>query len=193
MGRAGLDKQTILRTAARLADADGLDQLTLKRLAEELQIKSPSLYNHIGSLDELKTDLMLYGWSEMSEKVLRATAGVSGYDALRALCYAFYSYATEHPGVFQAMLWYNKYRTEEMNRITGDLFAVLYRIFDSVGVSRDNAAHLIRTLRGTLQGFAMLVNNEAFGHPSSVEQSFAMTVQVLTEGIRSFAEPASFT
>lgn len=34
----------------------------------------------------------------MAEAILNAVAGVSGYDALEALCYAFYRYAVQNPG-----------------------------------------------------------------------------------------------
>lgn len=50
----------------------------------------------------------------MAEAILNAVAGVSGYDALEALCYAFYRYAVQNPGIFNAMLWYNKYQNKVM-------------------------------------------------------------------------------
>lgn len=40
----------------------------------------------------------------MAEAILNAAAGVSGYDALEALCRAFYRYAVQNPGIFNAML-----------------------------------------------------------------------------------------
>ena len=67
--RAGLDKNIILETAGKIADTKGISSLTLKALAEELGVKSPSLYKHISGLDELNKELMLYGWKSLEKEI----------------------------------------------------------------------------------------------------------------------------
>jgi TetR/AcrR family transcriptional regulator, tetracycline repressor protein len=44
-----IDRDQVVRTALRLLDEDGLDQLSLRRLAAELQVKAPALYWHFES------------------------------------------------------------------------------------------------------------------------------------------------
>ena len=44
--RAGLDKAMVVQAAADLANAEGVDALSLGRLAERLGVRTPSLYNH---------------------------------------------------------------------------------------------------------------------------------------------------
>ena len=188
MARRGLDRKTVIERAARLANETGFSALSIKTLADALDVKSPSLYNHIGSLDELKRQLMLYGWRQISEQMIESVAGVSGYDAIREICYAFYGYATENPGVFDAMFWYNKFEDEETKAVTDPLFSILYRITLSLGISRERCNHLIRTLRGFLEGFALLVNNRAFGNPISIRESFELSVHVLIEGMKTLEE-----
>ena len=64
--KAGLDKKTIIEAAANIADKEGIANVTLKVLANELEVKSPSLYKHFsGGLDELNKELMLYGWRSL--------------------------------------------------------------------------------------------------------------------------------
>ena len=58
MAKVGLDKSAVIAKAAELANSEGLDAVTLKSLAEVLGIQSPSLYNYVGSLSELKKELM---------------------------------------------------------------------------------------------------------------------------------------
>lgn len=184
MAKAGLDKSAVIAKAAELANAEGLDAVTLKSLAEVLGIQSPSLYNYVGSLSELKKELMLYGWRQLEERMLRASAGVSGYEALREMSRAFYKYARENKGVFDAALRYNKFADGEAMAVTTGLFDVVYRIFEGLNISRENAEHLIRTMRGFLEGFSLLVNNDAFGNPVSVEKSFELSLDVLIEGMK---------
>ena len=70
------------------------------------------LYNHITSLDEIKSRLMIYGWKQMEEKIIDFAVGVAEYEALKNMCYAFYDYSTNNKGIFTAMFWYNKYENE---------------------------------------------------------------------------------
>lgn len=184
MARAGLDKNIVVEKAAQLANQIGLDNIQLKTLAEHLNIQPPSLYNHIKGLDDLRHELMLYGWRNMEERMMEAADGISGYTAWEAICRAFYTYATENPGVFSAMLWYNKYRDDEAQRVTERLFSTMFQITATLGISEENCNHLIRTFRAFLEGFCLLVNNHSFGHSLPVEDSFNLSLQVLIAGMK---------
>lgn len=113
MKKTGLNESLIIKRAAELANEAGIEKVSLKLLAEDLQVKSPSLYNYVSGLDDLREKIMLYGWKQMEEKIIRSLIGVAGYEAVRTACYAFYKYATENPGIFNAMLWYNKFQDEK--------------------------------------------------------------------------------
>ena len=86
MSKNNISDELIIETSACIANRVGLDNLSLKLIAEELNIKSPSLYNHIRSLDEIKQRLMVYGWKRMEEEMLDSAVGVSGYEALKNMC-----------------------------------------------------------------------------------------------------------
>lgn len=184
MARAGLDKNMVIEKAARLANEVGIDNITLKLIADEFGIQTPSLYNHIKSLDDIKRQIMLFGWRQMENKILLSVVGVSGYDALRIMSYTFYDYAISNPGIFNAMLWYNKYQDEEAQNATKQLFEFLFRIMRTLNISDEKINHLIRTFRGFLEGYALLVNNGAFGNPLSVKESFELSVEVMLNGIK---------
>lgn len=46
-------KEAVIQAASDIADEKGLNNLSLKTVAEKLNIRTPSLYNHINCLDEL--------------------------------------------------------------------------------------------------------------------------------------------
>lgn len=185
MARNSISDELIIETSARLLNKVGLDNLSLKMIAEELDIKSPSLYNHISSLDDIKEKLMIYGWKELGEKAIDSAVGVSGYDALRKMCYAFYDYTTSNKGVFQAMLWYNKFKSDEMANATIKIFGILHKILEPLNISSNNVEHIIRTLRSFLEGFSLLVNNNSFGNPISIKESFDLSLDIIINGIKS--------
>lgn len=184
MSKNNINEEIIIETSAKIVNEIGLDNLSLKLIAKNLNIKSPSLYNHISSLEEVKEKLMLYGWKQMEEKIIDSTIGVSGYDALRNMCNAFYEYAINNRGVFTAMLWYNKYKNEELNIATTKLFNIIFKILKPLNISDDNINHIIRTLRSFLEGFSLLVNNNAFGNPISIKDSFDLSLEIIINGIK---------
>lgn len=187
MKRAGIDKETIIRSAAQLVNQAGIERITMKMLADKLGVKPPSLYNHMKGLEDLKKQLMIFGWTQAKEKLLLSLAGVSGYDAIKAMCYAFYDYATENTGLFEVMLWYNKFQNEEAAEATAELLAVIFKVTRSLDIPDNYCFHLIRTFRGFLEGFFLLVNNGSFGHPLPVTDSFEISVNILIAGIKELA------
>ena len=52
-------------------------------------------------------------------------------------------------------------------------------------ISDENINHIIRTLRSFLEGFSLLVNNNAFGNPVSIEESFDLSLEIIMNGIKS--------
>jgi len=51
--REPLSRERVLRAAIELADAEGLEALTMRRLAKALGVEAMSLYNYVKSKDEL--------------------------------------------------------------------------------------------------------------------------------------------
>ena len=51
--RVPLNRERVLRAAIALADQGGFESLTMRKLAKELGVEAMSLYNHVGSKDDL--------------------------------------------------------------------------------------------------------------------------------------------
>ena len=51
--RAPLSRDRVLRAAVALADAGGIESLTMRRLGEALGVEAMSLYNHVASKSDL--------------------------------------------------------------------------------------------------------------------------------------------
>src|SRR3954471_20727803 len=102
MPRSGLDSDAVVAAAAGLADAEGLEAVTLARVAAQLGVKSPSLYVHVDGLAGLRGDIAARGAREINAVLQAAVAGRSGHEALTALADAYRAWAVEHPGVYAA-------------------------------------------------------------------------------------------
>ena len=179
-----ISDEKIIKTAATLSNKVGLNNLSLKMIAKELNIKSPSLYNHFSSLEDIRKKLMIYGWKNVEEKMINSTANVSGYQALKNMCYEFYDFTINNKGVFSAMLWYNMYDDNENFEATKKLHETIYKEVKSLNISEYNTKHAIRLMRSFLEGFALLVNNNAFGDSLSIKDSFDISIEILMNSIK---------
>jgi AcrR family transcriptional regulator len=56
--RPRLNRQFILRTAVELADRDGIDALTMRKLAQELTVEAMSIYHHVANKDDLRDGMI---------------------------------------------------------------------------------------------------------------------------------------
>src|SRR3954447_4163110 len=102
MPRIGLDSDAVVAAACALADAEGLEAVTLARVAAQLGVKSPSLYVHVDGLGGLRRRHAAPGAREPHSHLQAAVAGRSGRDALAALAAAYRAYARAHRGTYAA-------------------------------------------------------------------------------------------
>ena len=86
-------RDTILRAAADLASVEGLDGLSIGRLATELAMSKSGLFAHFGSKEELQLATIEEARKLYAQEVIEPgrAAGV-GITRLHALCEAFLSY-----------------------------------------------------------------------------------------------------
>jgi len=96
---ARLTRERILRTAVEIADRDGFDAVTLRRIATELQVHVTSLYNHVPA-----RDAVIDGIVELLIEEAKLPATAVGWEQwVRHFFHAIGSVATTHPGAFTAL------------------------------------------------------------------------------------------
>ena len=75
--RKGLTRQTVVDAAGDVVDMEGPTALTLSRVARELGVKPPSLYNHIAGLEQLQRDVALRAIDDLGHRLGAAAMGVA--------------------------------------------------------------------------------------------------------------------
>jgi len=63
--RVRLNRDRVMRAAVALADAGGIEYLTMRRLGEELGVEAMSLYNHVANKDDLLDGMVDAVFSEI--------------------------------------------------------------------------------------------------------------------------------
>ena len=123
--RPPLDSAKVIATAARVADSEGLDRLTLTRVANELGVRQPALYRHIGGYDDLLRSLSLRGREILAQRLADAAVGLSGDDSVAAVGHAWRQMVRDHPGIYAATDRYPCAGDEELEAAVEWVLAVL--------------------------------------------------------------------
>jgi AcrR family transcriptional regulator len=185
MPRAGLDTGAVVDAAARLADADGLESLTLARLAAELGIRAPSLYAHVDGLEDLRRRIGGRGARALADALARAAAGRAGVDALTAIADTYRAYARAHPGSYAALQRARELSQSDEAAVAAQAAAdVVIAVLRGYGLEGDDALHATRAIRAALHGFVVLEEVGGFAIDLPIDESFDRLVATLDAGLR---------
>lgn len=184
MPRRGLNAAAVVAVAADLADADGLEQLTLARLAERLGVSTPALYKHLDGVEGLKRELALHGLRELTRRCGRAAVGKSSDAAVTAIADAYRHFARAHPGIEAAARRAPPAGDDEWGRAGQELVEIVLAVFASFGLTGEDALHAVRGFRSVIGGFVLLETAGGFGLPLDLDESFGRLLRVFTAGLR---------
>lgn len=94
--RGGETRQKILRTAMDLASAEGLEPLSIARLADATGLSKAGLYGHFGSKEELQVAVVCAAGEDFTSHVIvPARNSERGLDKLLELLYDWMDYTRE--------------------------------------------------------------------------------------------------
>ncbi|WP_138494786.1 TetR/AcrR family transcriptional regulator [Paenibacillus pinistramenti] len=186
MPRAGLDENFVLQAAAELADTLGADGVTLAVLAKRLNIRPPSLYNHIQGLPDLRRKLAVYGVDLLYREMKQALeSGVSKPEKLQALVEAYLSFAERHPGLYELT---QRSLGPEVRSAGEPIVQLMLEQLKQMGIYGRSAIHAVRGLRSILHGFVSLSKEEGFGLPYAWKESLDYTLRAFLKGLKTMAE-----
>jgi AcrR family transcriptional regulator len=181
--RVGIDRDAVVRAAARIADDQGWDALTLARPAKELRVRPPSLYNHVGGLEGLRRELKLLALRDLNAALARATIGKSRDDAVRGLAAAYRAFVKQHPGTYAATMVAAPKNDRALDAAASQVVETCLAVLSGYGLERRAGLHAIRAVRSAVHGFAELEIAGGFGIPLDVDKSFDWLIWALLKGL----------
>ena len=94
----------ILDAARELAEDQGWDAVTTRRLADRIEFSQPVLYGHFpGGKDEIVAGVALEGFAELATTLRAAVEDAGPGGAPGAVIAAYLDFADAHPAVYTAM------------------------------------------------------------------------------------------
>ena len=122
-------ERLIVATARELAEQQGWDAVTTRRLAERIEYSQPVLYSHFRGKREIIGAVALEGATEMATAMRAATAAADTPRArVTALARAYLDFAARNPAVYDALFELDgglAYAQEDTPEPLKDAFAAL--------------------------------------------------------------------
>ena len=182
--RIGLDLPTLLQTATEIADQKGMEAVTLASLAQKLEIKSPSLYNHVNGLNGLRTKMAIFGLEQLHHTLIHAANGRSGDVAIRAMSRGYVTFVRSHPGLYEATLQAPDPSDPEVQQAGKPIVDLVLQVLEPYGLNEEESLHITRGLRSLLHGFASLEQKGGFGLPLNRDESLDLLIETYMAGIQ---------
>jgi len=116
-----LSKRTVTENALKLADADGLDALTIRKLAQHLGVTPMALYWHFRSKEDLLEGVAEQVWGEIDTEV---DPDAPWWAQIQVMLESLVSVLRAHPAAPQLLLEHEK-RNEAALRATETVLEIL--------------------------------------------------------------------
>ncbi len=184
MSRKGLSRDAIVDAAAALAEEKGMENLTLRELADALNVKPASLYNHLQGLPELNVRLAECALDRLMGTLQQTVDICPVTDALRALAVAYRSFAHEQPQLYRAMMMLPQFSDPGLVARKKAFMDLFVRLLEPLGLPAEERVHLSRLIRSTLHGFLAMEAAGFFRSPlATADESYQRATEWLCEQI----------
>ncbi|MEG9547187.1 TetR/AcrR family transcriptional regulator [Streptomyces baarnensis] len=153
-------ERLIVATARELAEQQGWDAVTTRRLAERIEYSQPVLYSHFRGKREIIGAVALEGAAEMAGALRAATTATDEPRArVVALARAYLDFAADNPAVYDAMFQLDgglAFAQEDTPEPLKDAFAALLETLGEVAGDDVHPALFTELFWASLHGLATL-------------------------------------
>jgi AcrR family transcriptional regulator len=180
--RIGLSQKMIVDAAAEIADQEGLNGVTLAALSKKMNVRPPSLYNHINGLQAIRTELAVSGLTRLLDQMADSVTEQKGDSAMLSLAQAYVDFAVENPGYYEAALL--KVQDKRAEIVSDQIVRIVTNLLIVNGYASEmTAIHATRGLRSLLHGFTTLIAKEAFEREEDISESLSFSIRTFLSGL----------
>src|SRR3954468_5534722 len=156
-------ERLIVATARELAEQQGWDAVTTRRLAERIEYSQPVLYSHFRGKREIIGAVALQGAAELAVAVRAATSAANGpRERVAALAHAYLDFAARNPAVYDAIFQLDgglAYAQEDTPEPLKDAFAALLESLGDVAGDGVDPGLFTEVFWASLHGVATLTRS----------------------------------
>ena len=174
-----------MATARTLAESEGWDAVTTRRLSTEIEYSQPVLYKHFASMEDIVEAVAVEGFGELAEALRAARLG-SGPpdDELRRVAVAFSDFAKRNLALYDAMFTRSlrlRFAAEDTPTPLVDAFSELRAAVAAVA-GRPDVDTVTEVLWAALHGLATLDRSDRLRPGRDAERIEILVARFRTAG-----------
>ena len=177
------DRETIIETARAMIERDGVESLSLGKLASELGIKAPSLYRHIASKNAMLQAVIEQTYMNLFHAYDDALENESDnpQDQIIKLSQAHRSFAHENPNTYTLAYTaqHPDLRTNPDTLLERALS--IQQIITKIS-GQENSLPALRGLLALVHGYIMLELNEQLQRGGDLSATFDAVIHAYLQG-----------
>ncbi|MFF5017477.1 TetR/AcrR family transcriptional regulator [Streptomyces sp. NPDC001165] len=156
-------ERLIVTTARELAEAEGWDAVTTRRLAAEIEYSQPVLYSHFKGKGAIMAAVVVQGCADLAAELASARAEAEGVrESLAAVAETYTSFARRRPALYDAMFTHLvdlPFATEEAPEPLRAAFGELFSAVQPIAAEGDDPGLLTETFWAGLHGLVTLMRS----------------------------------
>ncbi|MFE0699820.1 TetR/AcrR family transcriptional regulator [Streptomyces sp. NPDC058872] len=178
--RSRLSRDRVLEAALRVVDHEGLDALSMRRVAEDLGVETMAIYRYTPSKDDLLDGLVEYLFLELEEVLEGATppgprgdAALFWREALLCIAQAMYRVALAHPHVVPLVA--TRPFTVPLSRRPPAVLRAherLLALLGAAGLDEETTLAIYRAFISWVLGYIVIELREFVDNPDESEPAF---------------------
>ncbi len=182
---ACLTRQDVVEAAITCLQEEGEESLGINRVARELGIQPPSLYNHVAGNGDLKQAVALEGLRRLMAHLRLCTEGIPDrQQQVRALAHAYREFAHTHAALYAVLSSVSFDPADPHSRpVIEDWMSFYDDRLRPFGLKGDAVVHGARFLLSTLHGFVRMERSGKFRLEQPRDQSYAWIIQALIDAL----------
>ncbi len=189
MAQKGINKNSIMKKAIKMIEQSGNPTISMHELAENLNIKTPSLYNHIKNRDALLLEISKYTAEELKKAQFTAMEGKQKEEAIYALATAYRDFAKKHIGLYHVMMSSPKIQKNTLEQSAAPMIEPILFILSEYSFDTEQSIHWQRILRSIMHGFLTQEEAGFFGNSDvDVQISYKIAIRCFLNGIHAEIE-----
>lgn len=171
--------QAILKVALEILEQEGEQALSMRNLAQKLEVKAPSLYRHFADKQALEQAMVEQGAVLLSAQIGEINPRLSALKALHAAARAYLDFARDHPRLYSLMM--EKVGLPSTPGPGKVLWNRFLSLIAPITQNPDDTPAAV-ALWSFLHGFAVLERSGMFG-ASGPKGGFEVGLEALLEGL----------
>ncbi|MCX5051223.1 MULTISPECIES: TetR/AcrR family transcriptional regulator [unclassified Streptomyces] len=185
--RERAERERLIVTAAReLAEAEGWDAVTTRRLAAEIEYSQPVLYSHFKGKDAIMAAVAVQGCAELAEELRTARTAVKGTrEALAAVGEAYAAFGRRRPALYDAVFTHAvdlPFATDEAPEPLKRAFGELVQAVEPIAAEGEDVGLLTETYWAGLHGLVTLMRSGRLPERAH-EDRLALLIGHFTAGV----------